>query len=190
MIPEYLEHALQTRHAPVENRMSVTRLIGPPLINTLEAKHWQEITETVDDKLWALDGIGFDAIMKEYSRWGLTNIKLEILFGDITVVGRPDYYNVLTYILADLKRTSVYTIKSALRKAKKDWVHQLNIYDYLLKRAAPNLRIDGLEVHAFARDWRPMEALKEGPRYPRRSEIIPIPRWSTKDQMDYIDSQL
>lgn len=190
-LPEYIENAVDIKYEPKANRMSVSRLIGPPLIRTLEIRHWDELEKDAESKLWALDGIGFDSIMKQYSRWGLTNIKLEVPFPlfKLTVVAKPDYYNVLTHILADLKRTSIWSVKDALKNCKHDWVKQLNIYDRLLYHVVPQLPVKKLEVHAFARDWRPIEKLRYND-YPKKVEIIEVPRWSKEEQMDYIDAQL
>lgn len=190
--PEYLEKAVFSgKYEPRPERMSVTRLIGPPLIRTLEFLHYDEIEETVEDKLWALDGIGFDHIMKQYSQWGLTNIKLEVPFplAKMCVVAKLDYYNVLEFVLADLKRTSVWSVKDALKHGKDEWIKQLNTYDRLLYQVVPQLIVDKLEIHAYARDWRPVEKLRYND-YPKKVEIIDIPKWSRSQQMDYIDAQL
>lgn len=190
--PEYLVRAVSGgNYEPRPDRMSVTRLIGPPLIRTLEMLHYDDITEEVEDKLWALDGIGFDYIMKKYSQWGLTNIKLEVPFPThkLTVVAKLDYYNVLDHILADLKRTSIWSVKDAIANGKMDWVHQLNVYDRLLYQVAPQLETQKLEIHAYARDWRPVEKLRYND-YPAKMEVINIPRWSREQQMDFIDCQL
>lgn len=190
--PEYLKNAVnKDKYEPRADRMSVTRLIGPPLIRTLELLHWDDIEEEVESKLWALDGIGFDYVMKRFSRWGLTNIKLEVPFpsAKMTVVAKLDYYGVLDFLLADLKRTSVWSVKDALKNCKHEWVRQINVYDRLLYQEVPQLKVDRLEIHAFARDWRPLENLRYND-YPGKVEIIQAPRWSRDEQMDYIDAQL
>lgn len=188
-LPEYIENAVKNDYQPRTDRMSVTRLIGPPLIRTLEIEHWDKIEENAEDKLWALDGIGFDHIMKKYSRWALTNIKLEVLLKGFTVVAKLDYYNVLTYVLADLKRTSVWSVQDALKNCKHDWIKQVNVYDRLLYHVVPQLPVEKLRIHAFARDWRPIEKLRYN-NYPKKVEIIEVPRWSKEEQMDYVDAQL
>jgi len=189
-LPEYIENAVnRNEYQPRADRMSVTRLIGPPLIRTLELEPWDKIEEDAESKLWALDGIGFDHTMKQYSRWALTNIKLEVPLKGFTVVAKLDYYNVLAHILADLKRTSIWSVKDALKKVKHDWTNQVNVYDRLLYHVVPQLPVDKLEIHAFARDWRPIEKLRYND-YPKKVEIIEEPRWSREEQMDYIDAQL
>jgi len=190
--PEYLVKAVSgDRYEPRPDRMSVTRLIGPPLIRTLEMLHYDDIVEEVEDKLWALDGIGFDYAMKKFSQWGLTNIKLEVPFPihKLTVVAKLDYYNVLDHILADLKRTSVWSVQNSLKKGNPDWENQLNVYDRLLYQVAPQLQVNKLEIHAYARDWRPIEKIRYND-YLSKLEIIDIPKWSKEKQMDYIDAQL
>lgn len=194
--PEYLIRAVSgDRYEPRPDRMSVTRLIGPPLIRTLEMLHYDDIEEQVEDKLWALDGIGFDHVMKKHSQFGLTNIKLEVPFPThkLTVVAKLDYYDVLNHILADIKRTSVWSVKDAMTNNEGDkffsWTNQLNVYDRLLYQVVPQLIVGKLEIHAYVRDWRPIEKLRYND-YPDKMEIIDIPKWSRTQQMDFIDAQM
>lgn len=195
-LPEYFLNAVESgTYRPNPDTFSVTQLIGPPLIRTLLIEKWSELSENVEDRLWALDGSALDEFVKKHSMWGLTNIKLRLETQDGIVVGRPDYYNVLTHLLADLKKTGVWNI---LKKPKSipgkrirmSWTHQLNVYDFLMYKLVPALQIDKLEAHGVGRDWRRIEKLrfKDYPDIP--VQIVPINRWTHDEQEQYIHLQM
>ena len=189
-LPEYLYQAAQRLvYKPKKDRMSVTHLTGAPLPRTLLMKYWDELEQDASDMLWSIHGTALDKLLKEHSQWGLTNIKLEHIFVNdgITLAGRPDCYNVLNHILSDGKDTSVWNLK----EAKKEWIAQLNIYDWMLHNIVPQLIVAKLQVHAIGRDWRPGEKLRYGQTYPDIAfQPLDIPRWSYQEQTDYIDAQL
>ena len=192
-LPEYLENSVYAPFKPNPYRFGITALIEPPLIHTLRAEHWDEIEDDVADKLWMIHGNALDSLIKKNSQWGLCNIRLETVWTkdsegrDIVVVARPDYYNVLTHVLADLKDTSVWTIMNG----KSEWDAQLNGYDYLMDLLVPQLPIGDLQVHAFGKDWKKNEKLRTGYGYPEIPfKIIDIPRWSRAKQKAFIDNRL
>jgi len=192
-LPEYIENSIYAPFALNLQRFGITSLIEPPLIRTLRAEHWFEIEEDISDKLWIVHGNALDSLLKKNSQWGLCNIRLETVWTkdsegrDIVVVARPDYYNVLTKVLADLKDTSVWTIMNG----KADWVAQLNGYDYLMYLRVPQLQISDLQIHAFGKDWKKNEKLRTGYGYPEIPfKVIDIPRWSRDKQKAFIDNRL
>lgn len=192
-LPEYIENSVYKPFAPNLQRFGITSLIEPPLIRTLRAEHWNEIEEDIADRLWMIHGNALDSMIKKNSQWGLCNIRLETTWTkdskgcDIVVVARPDYYNVLTKVLADLKTTSVWTIING----KDDWVAQLNGYDYLMNLLVPQLQISKLEIHAFGKDWKKNEKLRTGYGYPEIPfQVVDIPRWSRDIQKAFIDNRL
>lgn len=191
-LPEYICNSVYAPFKPNMQRFGITSLIEPPLIRTLRAEHWDEIEEDISDKLWMIHGNALDAMIKKSSQWGLCNIRLETTWTkdagrDIIVVARPDYYNVLTKVLADLKDTSVWTIMNG----KPDWEAQLNGYDYMMNLLVPALHIGELQIHAFGKDWKKNEKLRTGHTYPTIPfSVIPIPRWPREGQRAFIDNRL
>lgn len=185
--PDYIENAVKgDSHPPNPARMSVTNLSDCPLQRTLWLKHWNEIEKEPEDMLWALYGTALDTIIKKNCRLGMINIKLELKMDDYELVGMPDIYYPETGLLVDAKTTSVWTLKNP----RADWTKQLNIYDYLLFRCQPELKVNKLQVHGFARDWRKNEKLRYGDYPDSAFVIIDIPRWSHQEQIDYIDCQM
>lgn len=192
-LPEYICNCVRPPFKPNLYRFGITDLINPPLLRTLRAEHWNELEEDISEKLWMIHGNALDYMIKKNSQWGLCNIKLEKIWTkdkdgrDITVVARPDYYNMLTKVLADLKDTSVWTIMNG----KPEWEAQLNSYDYLMCLLVPQLQIDLLEIHAFGKDWKKNEKLRTGYNYPEIPfKVVEIPRWSREKQKAFIDDRL
>jgi hypothetical protein len=192
-LPEYVVNSVYAPFKPNPFRFGITALIEPPLIRSLKIQYWDKIEEDIADKLWMIHGNALDAMIKKSSQWGLCNIRLETVWTkdsegrDITVVARPDYYNVLTHVLADLKDTSVWSIVNG----KPDWDAQLNGYDYLMNLLVPALHIGELQIHAFSKDWKKNEKLRTGRGYPEIPfSVIPIRRWTRDKQKQFIDWRL
>ena len=193
-LPEYLINSVYAPFKPNPYRYGITALIDPPLIKTLKAKHWDELEEDIADHLWMIHGTALDKMIKKNSVYGLTNIKLEMVWtkdkdgNEITVVAKPDYYGVLTKVLADFKDTSVWTVING----KPEWDDQLNCYDYMLSYVLKDqLPVDKLQVHAFCKDWKKNEKLRSGADYPSiPMSIIDIPKWGRAEQRAFIDNRL
>lgn len=189
-VPEYLVHAIQrdTRQ-PNPDRIGVTELINPPLHRTLYHKHWQDIKYDPLDSIWMILGTALDTIVKKYSQTSLTKLKLELGTTDgITIVAMPDLIDVTNGVMADLKVTSVWSVKDT----KKEWEYQLNLYDYMLYRLQNDLwkQINKLEIHTILRDWRKNEKLRYHDYPDNQFVIVPVKRWSTDEQEKFLDAQL
>lgn len=185
-LPEYLVSAGGEVYPPNPKRMSVTSLINPPLQRTLLMEHWDELTEELSDKFWRFHGTAWDEFVKKRSQWGLCNIKLNLQIGHLALAGRPDYYGVLDKVLADFKDTSVWNLK----EVRKDWICQLNVYDYMLTRLFPQLPIDKLQIHGIGRDWRANERLRYNDYLKIPFQVLDIPLWTGTEQEEYVDTQL
>jgi len=187
LLPEYFVNAVESgTYRPNSDTYSVTQLIGCPLIRTLLIEKWSELSENVEDRLWALHGTALDEFVKKHSMWGLTNIKLKLKTIDGIVSGRPDYYNVLTHTLADLKETSIWNIK----EPRKEWEQQLNIYDFIMYKLVPELQIDKLEIHGVGRDWRKNEKLRYNDYPDIPVQVLSVKHWSHDEQEQYIHLQM
>lgn len=188
-LPEYLVNSI-TNYPPNPDpfRIGVTDLISPPLIRTLKRKHYDELESDVSEYLNMIAGNAIDEYFKKHSRTGLCNLKFETKFGDWVIVSKPDYYDLMNLLLADLKRTSIwnYVYKSSIN----EWTAQLNIYNFAA-HVNGYKKAEKLEVHALWKDWRRGEKLQYGADYPDREfSIVPIKLWSMKETEQYIDAQI
>lgn len=209
--PDYIVESCKTNsREPNPDRMSVTDLADPPLIRTLKMLHWDDIVQSPENSMNMLEGNMMDASIKHNCRNGLTNMKMEVKFGDKLLVGCQDIYYppgviygaegewvdgtwtwtkylVSDGLLVDAKYTSIWN----LREAKDAWKAQLNIYRYMMSRICPDLPVNSLEIHAIGRDWRRNEKLRYGKDYPDHPFVVlKIPMWDNKATEQYINTQL
>lgn len=188
--PNYLIEATKPdTKQPNPKRIGVTELINPPLQRTLFHQNWDKIKRDPGDCVWMMLGNGLDEIVKRHSTTGLTKLKLELpTIHEITIVAVPDLIDTIEKVLADLKVTSVWSVK----ETRKEYTYQVNLYHLLLKKLQPELakQVERLEIHAILRDWRHNELLRYND-YPKSQFIIlPIDMWSTEEQERFLDSCL
>lgn len=113
--------------------ISVTELISPPLMRILKKRHYDEITEDVEDRMFSFFGSlahefienidSPDVLFKEQRV--LIEVGGWILSGQFDLI----YKDKDEIILADIKFTSKYAVKDG---CKTEWARQLNIYRYMI----------------------------------------------------------
>ncbi len=186
-LPDSIYGACLDNWKPSETRISISQLIDSPLIRKLTIEHWDEISEDVSDKIWALLGLAThyiiektkmpDALKEEY---------LKVKIGDSELSGRPDILEGKNLI--DLKITSVWSFIYGSRT--KDWENQLNCYRYLYEEYG--FPVESLELILILRDWSKgrAEREKEG-GYPQSQIQVIKPRlWTMEETETYIKERL
>jgi len=124
------------------------------LIRILKKKHYSEIVEDVEDRIYSfygsiahefLENVVCDSVIYKEQR-----LFLEV--GDWLLSGQFD----LIYkdsngknVLADIKFVSKYAIQDGV---KKSYERQVNIYRYMFEQENKNIKIDRMEIFAFVRD--------------------------------------
>ena len=167
-----------------DKHISVTSLIGPPLIFHLTKKHWEEIEEDASDRLWALLGTAIHSVLEKQGKEEETEQWLTLDMDGWEIVGRMDVYNEKEKYIEDWKVTSVW---SFVLGDKKEWENQLNVYAFMLRKL--NKEVKGLRINAILRDWQKRRAGENNyPPIPFVSKEIPL--WTEKEQEDYIKQRL
>lgn len=189
-LPEGLVQVVQNQlHPPTPNRYSVTHLIGPPLIRTLQIERWDDIETDVSDYLWLLLGVGVDTVLSNTNtKDNVTQHKMEESIDGNIVVGIADIIN--NTIIDDYKCTSVY---SYLLGDKPEWTAQLNLYSYLLtlgrRRNNINIPVTNLHIQAILRDWQKNKVYEKD--YPPVAfQTVEVDLWTFEQQDAYIKSRL
>lgn len=169
---------------PREREISVTTLIKPPQMVSLERQHWAELEEDASDRLWALygtlvhraiEGMGHDNALVEE--------RLATEINGWTVHGTPDLYEA-DGTLTDFKFVSVWSVVGGV---KPEWEQQMNCYAFLLERHG--FPVDNLQIIAMLRDWSKNRAHEDG--YPSRQVVkLPVIRWQPGQVVDYIIARL
>jgi len=189
LLPDGLVEIVESQlHPPNPDRFSVTHIIGPPLIRTLQIKHWNEIEVDVSDYLWMLLGSAVDKLISSAKKGSaIRQHRMEQKIDGHTIVGVADVIN--EDVLADWKCTSVW---SFLNGVKAEWEAQLNIYNYLLwleRKGNGNVPIRFLKIYAILRDWQAGKSYdKSYPQIPFQTEFVR--QWTNEQQLQYIQSRL
>ena len=148
--------------------ISVTELIGPPMIRQLRKQHDEEIEQDVSDMMWVLLGNVSHTILEkgagenDYAeKKGLT-----AKVNGWTLTGRPDLLE-SNGTLTDYKVTSVW---SFLNQEREEWSHQLNVYRWLY--LYNGFSVKKMQIMAILRDWRLNELRKCGGNYPLKPFVL------------------
>ena len=67
-MPDLLYQALAENRPPVEGEIHVTQLIGPPMLDYLRRKHWDDLKQDASERLYALMGQAMHAVLANDGR--------------------------------------------------------------------------------------------------------------------------
>lgn len=114
MLPELLYQALAENRPPVDGEIHTTQIIGPPMIDHLRRKHWEQLETDASDRLFALLGSGLHAAIANDGRIEHAKkvLKDTILFWD--KVDRDIQLCVLQDLIKSLESTNQSGIESTL----------------------------------------------------------------------------
>jgi len=202
-------------YKPNPDYLTVTQLINPPLIKHLQIKHWDTIEQNASDFLWMVlgsavhsafeksgimrdmnkileshknpfgcdvDSIDYDDIKTLYDSH-YAEKSIESTINGVRIRGKIDFREV--GIIRDFKITSVWSFMYGL---KKEWIQQLNIYDYMCQDNG--LPINEIYVDAILRDWTKTKTYRDK-NYPKMPFIsLPVKQWKTKEQYNFISQRI
>jgi hypothetical protein len=165
--------------------ISVTTLIGSPLISELKRRHAAEITEDASARVWSLLGQSIHRILElAEDETCIVEKRLYMPIEGWTITGQTDLLEE-GGILSDFKVTSVF---SFLLGQKKEWVAQVNLNAMLWRHAGHE--INRGQIVAILRDWSSRKAMidKEYPQSP--ALIVDIPLWSQEECIKYAQERI
>jgi hypothetical protein len=154
-----------------KRKISVTTLISPPKIRQLRCRHGDEVEVDVSDCVWRLLGSSVHSVVERIQQEeSLKEERLELNYGDFTIVGKPDNYYISNNCsggsiatIEDYKVTSVWSLIHE-PEGKAEWKNQLNVYAFLLRNLG--FKVDRLQVIVIARDWNKSGYIKDPMGYP------------------------
>jgi len=163
-------------------RIGVTTLMNAPRVRLLTVRHWKELQEDVSDHLWRILGDAVHEVMSNVDgTHRFVEQKIEEVVDGITIVGKPDLYDDKEKSISDFKITSIWAVKLGM---KEEWVHQLNCYAWLMRKAG--FVIESIYINAILKDWRKSEILRYKDYPPIPYQKIEVPLWSFEEQEAYI----
>ena len=174
--------------------ISTTRLITPPRIRVLEARHWDEIEEDISDKIFALLGSSVHHVIERaVTDEDIAELRLFHEVNGWTLSGQFDLLTSKGELI-DFKVTSAWAALDALKNGKSEWEQQLNVLDYLSRHTdhslknylGKTLKVKSLSIMAILRDWSKMKTMTSKD-YPRKQVVmIPVRQWSEEEQDNFV----
>jgi len=191
-LPEPIYRALLGESLGLERKfkftpkhVGLTKLLMPPQIALLMARHDDEIEEDASDRAWALDGIADHKVLEDTNMWNvIKEVPMSLTLDNWTIYMRLDLYHPFT--LYDYKRTSVW---SYIFGGRDEWEQQLNCYAYAA-RCNFALKIDRLRSILRFRDWQKNKAKTDKKYPPIPLHIVDVPIWSDNQSSDFLRNRI
>jgi len=171
-------------YCPTARDIRVTSLIGPPHLRRLLVQHWDEIEQDATELMWAFYGTMNHALLEgQLNLNQLSEERLWVKIGDVNITGQFDSYS--DGIINDYKFPSIWSLLFGL---KQEWIYQLNIYSWMLRKEGFPVR--KAYIHVFPRDWRKGEAMKGGD-YPQVPYVrIEVPLMPDAEVEAYVNQRI
>ncbi len=166
-------------------RYSASQLSKSARMVHLEKRHYDEISEDVIDRFWALLGTSTHAILeKGEHEQAISEAYFTEEINGIKISGKSDYYKAGK--ISDYKVTSVWSY--IFRDDKiTDWESQLNVYGWLFRKAG--YEVNELEIIMILRDF--MKSKAGYGNYPDIPiQTIKINLWDIETQEKYIKNRV
>lgn len=184
-LPEQIVNAVKKDDYNNNGTYSATTLLKDPKEIILFNRHKDEITEDVSEHVYSLLGTSVHYIL-EKAEEGENQFKEERLyykFGDDTISGKFDFYDMKEEMLGDYKVTTVYKY---LLGDNEHYRFQLLTYAYLLRKNG--FPCKGGRIYQIFRDWQRSKA-KFDKSYPQKPVNVITFRFYDKD-FTYIENEI
>lgn len=131
-LPEAMVKAVGTSQHNSTNSLSATTLLKGVKEIVLTKRHWEELSDDVSDRIWAIFGTAVHSLLEHEGRNEVTEEQLSADVNGINITGRLDNYNLKTGVITDYKTASVWKVKF---NDFTDWKQQGLVYAWLLRSA-------------------------------------------------------
>ncbi len=160
-LPQSLVDACDVEPHSKKGCISATELLRGTKQNILTRRHWEELEDTVDNRVWQIFGTAVHAIFEKQDNNSFKEESFSMKIGSLTVTGKVDNYDMENEILADFKTCSQWKIKF---NDFEDWRKQGLVYAYLMKH--DGLNVKKCQFVALIKDHSKTSA-KVDPDYPK-----------------------
>jgi hypothetical protein len=172
-LPEALVKAVSTRRHNDPGRISATTLLNGTKQIILTDRHWDELSDDVSDRFWAIFGTAVHALLEQEGEHEFAEEFMSLEMDGITVTGRIDNYNMATATVTDYKTASVWKVKFG---DFHDWYRQGMIYSWLLTKNG--FKADRCQFVAILKDHSKADARRDfqypqGPLYVYEFTVTP-----------------
>lgn len=130
-LPEALVKACETSPHNSEGNVSATTLLQGTRQIILTKRHWEEMTDDVSNRIWALLGTAVHKLLEIETPDTFSEEYFSVPVGNMKVTGRVDCYDMTNGIIHDYKTASVWKV---IKGDFSDWRKQGLIYAWLLTK--------------------------------------------------------
>lgn len=149
-LPDTIINAIKNDNYDNKNTYSATTLLNDPKQILLTRRHFDEIEEDASDRIWSLLGKSVHSILENAGEGEeeFTEERIFWKYGEDTVSGQFDLFDMGKKMLSDYKLTSVYTY---ILGDNKKYYLQLLIYAILLRKNG--FECNSGNIYQIFRDW-------------------------------------
>jgi hypothetical protein len=147
-LPEAMVRACETTSHNKKGCVSATTLLRGEKEIILTSRHWEEMTDDVSDRVWAIFGTAVHSMLEHDSPDTFAEESVELEINGMTVTGKIDCYNMKSGHIEDYKTASVWKV---LFKDFDDWYKQGMIYAYLMRKNG--FTVTRCRFIAMLKDW-------------------------------------
>lgn len=190
-LPEPIVEAVRNDpYNPGTGDITVTGLIAPPQIVTLQRQHDAELSEDASDRIYALMGQAIHAILERADISAITEERLYIEMDDWSLSGQFDRMALIRdndWVLQDYKVASVWEVIHGL---KPDRVAQLNCLSFLAR--SNGYEVKRLQAILILRDWVKSKAkMIRADQYPATQvAVMDVPVWNSEECYKYMHGRI
>lgn len=168
--------------------ISVTRLISPVQMVTLQRIHASELAMDVAEAAFMVMGTAVHALLEKAAQSGrlagFVERRYQARSANWYVTGKIDHFDPATGILTDYKTCGAF----AIRMPKEEWEAQLNVLAWLLRQNGHT--VNKVQVSAFIRDHMKSKVGKEKGYPANPIPTIDIPLWDGTRVSQFIVDRL
>lgn len=166
--------------------ISVTSLLKPPQMLSLERQFEEELEEDVSDRIWSLLGQVVHGILERAEETAIAEQRLVIEVEGWKLSGQMDRFLLKEGILQDYKFTSVYKVRDGV---PEEYAKQLNIYAHILRKHGKT--VNKLQIVAILRDWSKNQYNREGDPYPAQQVVLlDVPIIPDEEVAEYVKERV
>ncbi|MDR1251703.1 MAG: PD-(D/E)XK nuclease family protein [Treponema sp.] len=130
-LPEGFVKAVTIERHNLPGSLSATTLLRGVKEIILTERHWDDLTDDVEDRIWAIFGTSVHALLQKEGDCDFSEENLSCEIDGKTVTGRIDNYDMKTGTVTDYKTASVWKVTY---NNFSDWKKQGMIYAWLLHK--------------------------------------------------------
>jgi hypothetical protein len=165
-LPAGLVKAVSTERHNADQCISATTLLQGVKHIILAERHWEELTDDVSDRIWAVWGQAVHSLLEQEGEHDFTEQEMTHQVGEMTITGRIDNYDMHKGIVCDYKTASVWKVKF---NDFHDWYMQGMIYAWLLRKNG--FKADRCRFIALLKDHSKSEAARDY-QYPKNPVYV------------------